>query len=155
MTHTTLKPLRRCPRFVLAAALVAAASCAGCGGGDSGGAAGKPADTKAERAAVRRVLADLQAASRAGDGKRICDKIFTPKLAQSVAKSAASGSCATEVKQNLFSPTTQITVNRVAVNAPADATATVAEANGNISTVSLVKEGGRWLIRGVQAAQSS
>jgi hypothetical protein len=121
---------------------------AGCGGGD----AKKPPATDPERAAVTRVLADLQAASRAGDGKRICNDIFTVKLANSITRSAQSGSCAKEVRNKLFSPQTRITVKSVAVTPPSDATAVVTEQNGNTSKVFLIKQAGQWRIRGVQAA---
>ncbi len=123
----------------------------GCGGTDD-----KAADTIAAKAtdqtAVRQVLTDLQTASRAGDGTRICTQIFTPKLSNSVTTSAASGSCAKEVKLKLFSPKTALAVQNVDVTDPANATATVKEATGNTSTVFLVKQSGRWRIRSVQAA---
>jgi len=121
----------------------------GCGGGDN---TEKPPVGDAERKAVTRVLADLQAASRAGDGKRICNSIFTVKLANSITRSARSGSCAREVRNNLFSPRTRIAVDRVTVTDPADATAVVTEQNGNTSKVFLVKQAGQWRIRGVQPA---
>ena len=138
----------------VAAAAVVAAALAGCGGGSSGDK--KPAgdtSTKAENTtAVKQVMSDLQTASRAGDGKRICTQIFTPKLADSVTKSAASGSCAKEVRKKLFSRKARITVQNIDVPNPANATATIKEANGNTSTVFLVKQSGRWRIRSVQPA---
>jgi hypothetical protein len=133
---------------VTTALLVVAAVVAGCGGGHAKKA--PPADP--DRAAVARVLADLQAASRAGDGKRICNDIFTVKLANSITRSAASGSCAKEVRRNLFSPQTRISVQRVDVTAPSDATAIVTEENGNTSKVLLIKQAGQWRIRGVRPA---
>jgi hypothetical protein len=105
-----------------------------------------------DEAAVRQVLTDLQTASREGDGDRVCNQIFTPKLSNAVTKSSASGSCATEVKNKLFSADTQIEVQSVTVSDDANATATVKEANGNTSTVFLVKQSGRWRIRSVAAA---
>jgi acetoacetate decarboxylase len=121
----------------------------GCGGDDDK----KESDsTQTQETAVRTVLADLQQASVAGDGKRICTQIFTPKLADSVTKSAKSGSCAKEVRQKLFSPTTKLTVQNVTVTDPVNATATIAEANGNVSNVFLVRQSGRWRIRSVQPA---
>ena len=134
-------------RAALVVGLATAGS--GCGGGDDDKPP-PPADT--ERAAVVRVLADLQAASRAGDGKRICNGIFTVKLANSITRSSKSGSCAKEVRRNLFSPQTRFTVERVDFADASDATATVTEQNGNTSKVFLVKQAGQWRIRGVQAA---
>jgi hypothetical protein len=133
-------------RGVVAAAISAAAALAGCGGGDDK----KPQPPDPETAAVERVLADLQAASRRGDGKRICNTIFTVKLADSITRSAKSGSCAKEVRKKLFSPRTRITVRSVRVSEPADATAIVTEQNGNTSKVLLIKQSGQWRIRGVQ-----
>ncbi len=120
----------------------------GCGGSDD-----KQEDPKVTgEAAVRKVLGQLQQASLAGDGERICTQIFTPKLANSVTRSAKSGSCAREVKAKLFSPQTRLTVQDVNVTDPVNATATVKEANGNTSSVFFVRQSGRWRIRSVQPA---
>ena len=102
--------------------------------------------------AVRQVITDLQTAAREGDGERICNQIFTPKLSNSVTRASSTGSCATEVKSKLFSPETQIEVQNVSVPDEANATATVKESNGNTSTVFLVKQSGRWRIRSVTPA---
>jgi hypothetical protein len=135
---------RRTFAVVAVAVLVAVG---GCGGGNASG------DQKAtDEKDVARVMSDLQTASRAGDGQRVCGQIFTPKLADSVTKAAKSGSCATEVKKKLFSPNAKITVENVDVQNPANATATIKEANGNTSSVFLVKQSGRWRIRSVQPA---
>lgn len=128
-------------------AVLMCAGLTGCGGGSSASQQ-KASDEKD----VRQVLTDLQTASRDGDGTRICTQIFTPKLANSVTRSATSGSCATEVRKKLFSPQAQIGIENVNVPDPANATATVKEQNGNTSTVFLVKQSGRWRIRSVQPA---
>jgi hypothetical protein len=144
---------RRLTQLAALAALTAAL--AGCGGASGGGGA-KPASaatTKAtEDTAVKQVMADLQTASRAGDGRRICTQIFTPKLANAVTTAAKSGSCAKEVKKKLFSRKAEIAVQNVDVPNTANASAVIKEANGNTSTVFLVKQSGRWRIRSVQAA---
>jgi hypothetical protein len=131
--------------LVLSAGLAAG----GCGGGSDDGSADRPAG---DEASVRRVLSDLQAAAVAGDGTRICGQIFTPKLARSVADSSKSGSCAEEVRRNLFSPTTRLTVQRVTIADDTNATATVTEASRKTSTVFLVRESRRWRIRSIQPA---
>ena len=141
----------------LATVAVLAAAIAGCGSGssDTGSkpkATVAPADKAADNTAVKQVMADLQTASRAGDGKRICTQIFTPKLANSVTTSAKSGSCAREVKKKLFSRKSKISVLNVDLPNAANATAVIKEANGNTSNVFLVKQSGRWRIRSVQAA---
>jgi len=100
-----------------------------------------------DRDAVEQVMSDLQSASRDGDGQRICNEIFTPKLSDSVTRSSGTGSCASEVKAKLFSPEAQIEVQD-----SSNATATVEEANGNVSNVFLVKQDGRWRIRSVTPA---
>lgn len=138
----------------LAALAVLTAALAGCGSGSNADKkpAVAPANTAADSTAVKQVMSDLQTASRAGDGKRICTQVFTPKLTNSVTMSAKSGSCAKEVKKKLFSPKALITVQNIDVPNAANATATIKEANGNISTVFLVKQSGRWRIRSVQPA---
>ena len=128
-------------------ALSAGLAAGGCGGSNDGG--DRPSG---DEASVRRVLSDLQAAAVAGDGTRICRQIFTPKLAQSVAASSKSGSCAEEVRRNLFSPTTRLTVQRVTIADDTNATATVTEASRKTSTVFLVRQSGRWRIRSIQPA---
>ena len=102
--------------------------------------------------AVEQVLSDLQSASREGDGERICNQIFTPKLATLVTNSSESGSCATEVRQNLFAQDARFEVQNVDVPDESNATAIVKEANGDTSTVFLVKQSGRWRIRSVAPA---
>ena len=124
-------------------ALAVVAPLGGCfGGGDDG----------SDSDAVNQVLTDLQSASRDGDGSRICDEIFTPKLAASVSRNAKSGNCAKEVKAKLFSPDAEIDVEKIDLPDESSATATVKEANGNVSKVFLVKQDGQWRIRGVTPA---
>lgn len=126
--------------------LTALAAIVGCGG-DSGSdkAAGQDQEN-----AVRFVMADLQAASRDGDGERICNRIFTPKLADSVTAASESGSCAKEVETALFSPQVRIVVEDVNVADPTNATALVREQNGKSSRVLLAKQGGEWRVRSVE-----
>lgn len=83
---------------------------------------------------------------------RICDQIFTAKLADSVTSASKSGSCAKEAKENLFSPQVRIVVEDVEVSDPANATAIVREQNGKTSKVFLAKQGGKWRVRSVAPA---
>ena len=77
-----------------AAAVAMTVALSSCGGGSDGdNPAGDTSSKSDDSTAVKQVMSDLQTASRAGDGKRICAQIFTPKLADSVTESAASGSC--------------------------------------------------------------
>lgn len=135
-------------KFLVLLALIALVGCGGTSGeGDS--SEGQGGD---EESSVRFVVADLQAASRDGDGDRICNQIFTPKLADSVTSASKSGSCAKEVKENLFDPRERLVVEDVEVVDPTTATAIVKESNGKTSKVSLVKQGGEWRIRSVAPA---
>lgn len=144
---TTRRPSARGPLVALLA-VSAGLAAGGCGGSD-----GAATDQRSgDETAVRTALGNLQAAALAGDGKRICTEIFTPKLANSVTSSSKSGSCATEVRRNLFSPTTRLTVQSVTVADQANATARVKERSGAVSTVYFVRQSGRWRIRSVQAA---
>lgn len=147
MTHSVAA---RGSLLALLALLAMSASLAvgGCGGSDDD-TAGQPSR---DETSVRRLLSDLQTAAVAGDGKRICTQIFTPKLAQSVAASSKSGSCPEEVRRNLFSPATRLTVQNVKIADEATATATVQEASRRTSRVFLVRQSGRWRIRSVQPA---
>jgi hypothetical protein len=130
------------------ACLTAAIVLAGCGG-DS---AGDGQSAEAEESAVQFVMADLQAASRDGDGDLICNEIFTTTLADSVTSASESGSCAKEVEQQMFTPNARIVVDVVEVHNATEATATVTEQNGNTSEVSLLKQGGEWRVSGVRPA---
>jgi hypothetical protein len=98
--------------------------------------------------AVKQVMSDLESASREGDAARICKDIFTPKLAASISRASDAGSCAGEVKSQLFSDA-QIAVESVEVSDDSNATATVEEGNGNVSRVHLVKQDDQWRIRSV------
>lgn len=128
---------------ILVVAVAAAAVVVTRGGNDGG---------SSDEADVRQVLTDLESASREGDGERICNRIFTPKLANLVTSSSASGSCASEVKAKLFSPDAQIEIESVNVTDESNATAIVKEANRNTSTVFLVRQSGVWRIRSVTPA---
>jgi hypothetical protein len=152
-TRGTTMATRRAPRAALLGAVgLLAVAGAGCGGSDKKDDGLTKDQQATDKAAITDVLGELQAASRAGDGDRVCTQIFTPKLADSVTKSSSSGSCATEVKAKLFSPSTKLTVQNVTVTDPVNATATIKEANGNVSTVFFVKQSGRWRMRSVQPA---
>ncbi len=133
--------LTKCPLSLAVALLVGLTGCAEGGQG-----------SRNEQSSVRFVVSDLQAASRNGDGDRICTEIFTPKLADSVTTASKSGSCAKEVKKNLFDPQERFVVEEVTIVNPTTATAIVKESNGKTSKMSLVKQSGKWRIRSVGRA---
>ena len=144
-SSTTSLPVRGSRIALLA--VFGALAVGGCGGSDDNAADQRAGD----ETSVRKALSDLQAASVAGDGNRICTVIFTPKLAESVKTSSKSGSCAEEVRRNLFSPTTKLTVQSVTVADETNASAKVKEASGETSTVFFVRQSGHWRIRSIQA----
>jgi len=103
---------------------------------------------RADEGAILGTVDALQSASRRGDGAAICRELFTPRLARSIA-AAAKHSCAAEVRRTLFSPDTSISVQRDVRVTGARATAVIREQNGNVSTLSLRRDGGRWRIDAV------
>jgi hypothetical protein len=126
------------------AVVLAAVALAGCGGSEDAG-------TKTQRtvpADQRGILATidaLQTASRDGDGLRICHEIFTQNLARAIRRSAKR-SCPSEVRRNVFRRGETIAVERGIQVKGATATAVIREQNGNVSTLHLVRQAGRWRI---------
>src|SRR5215208_2381808 len=109
---------------VIVVVLAVAACGSGSSGGERGGGMGE------DEGAVRGVMADLQAASREGDSRRICNDIYTPKLSDSVTSASKSGSCPKEVRKNVFDPKAKIRVEDVKIVDPVNARARVVEQNG-------------------------
>jgi hypothetical protein len=126
------------------AAVSIVALLAGCGGSD--GPAAKPG-TKVggDQRAVLNTVASLQTASRKGDGAAICATVFTARLARSITTASKRG-CAQEVRRRLFSSSAEISVQRNIRVRGAGATAVIKEHNGDVSTLRLLKQGGRWRI---------
>ena len=138
---------RRRAVLSLTVSVSACAFVAGCGG--SGDA--KPSPASIDKTAIRAVISDLQAATAASDGKHICQQIFTPKLTASVKRSAKGGSCSHEVERSL-GPASKLRLTAVSRTDAANGTATIKESSGAVSTIFLVKQGGRWRIRSIQPA---
>ena len=132
-------------RLLAAMVVVLVPVMAGCGGDSED-------EGTSDVQAVAKVMSALDTASRAGDGDRICNQLFTPKLANSVSTSSSSGECGQEVKAKLFSPDSEMSVKDIQVPDEANATATVKETNGNTSRIYLVKQDGQWRIRSVAPA---
>jgi hypothetical protein len=93
----------------------------------------------------------LQEAGRRGDGAAICRDVFTARLARSIAR-AAGRPCAPTVRQTLFSPDTSISVQRDVRVTGQRATAVIREQNGDVSTLALLRQGGRWRIDSITPA---
>ena len=110
-----------------------------CGGGN--GANEKRFD--GDSADVAAVVDRLQTYAREGDGSKICSDLLTPQLSQFIATSFNS-SCAKRVADQLGAKTT-ITVRRLRVDGPL-ASATVVEANRNVTGMAFIKRDGEWRI---------
>jgi hypothetical protein len=128
-------------------AVIIGVAVAGCGGSDKK----PPADqTSAAPISVdqRSILATidaLQTASRRGDGHTICDDLLTPQLVRSVEK-AAKQSCAGELREKLFAPNAEISVGSQLKVVGNRGAAVIREQNGNVSSLSLLEQQGRWRI---------
>jgi hypothetical protein len=120
--------------------LVLACTALGACGGDQG-ANEKRFD--GDSADVASVVDRLQDYARGGDGSKICSELMTPQLSQFIATSFKT-SCAKRVADELGAKTT-ITVRRLRVDGPL-ASATVVEANRNVTGMAFVKRGGEWRI---------
>jgi hypothetical protein len=120
--------------------LVLACTALGACGGDKG-ANEKRFD--GDSADVAAVVDRLQTYARDGDGSKICSDLLTPRLTQFIATSFDT-SCAKRVADQLGGKTT-ITVRRLRVDGPL-ASATVVEANSNVTGMAFVKRGGEWRI---------
>ena len=90
------------------------------------------------------VVDRLQDYARDSDGPRICSELLTPQLARYIASSFDS-SCQQRVNQQLGDDATTITVRRLRVEGPL-ASATVTEANSNVTGMAFVKRDGHWRI---------
>jgi hypothetical protein len=96
-----------------------------------------------DSADVAAVVDRLQTYAREGDGSKICSELMTPQLSQFIAASFNS-SCAKRVADQLGAKTT-ISVRRLRVDGPL-ASATVVEANRNVTGMAFIKRDGKWRI---------
>lgn len=118
----------------LAAAVVCLGLLAGCGDDDSDNA-----DKE-----ITAVVSELQVASRAGDGARICNDLFTENLAISV-KNASKQACADEVAANIASDDAEFKLENLKVNGN-NATAVVVDQRGQRSAVLFQRANDSWRI---------
>jgi hypothetical protein len=137
---------------VLAAALTLAAAL-GCGSDDDQEA---PADQRApavsgEQRAIFNAIDALQTASRQGDARKICNDIFTERLAHSI-PDPSSRSCEKEVRETFASP--QLSIGRQVDIRGSRATVTVRDQDGRTSRLFLVKAGDRWRIDRIEPVKS-
>jgi hypothetical protein len=138
------------------AVVTAVAALAGCGGSDKDSPPAQKPQSATVSGSQRGILTTvdaLQTASRKGDGRTICAELFTPQLVKSV-EAAAKRSCAKEVRQRLFTPDAEISVGRDIKVSGDRGTAVVLEQNGNVSTLSMLKQSSQWRIDRVAAKKS-
>jgi hypothetical protein len=110
---------------------------------------------KGEEHEVAQTIANLQSDTSAPDQKRVCEN----DLAQSIVKqlNQSQGGCERVIKtqQTEIDPGLEVTVESVHITgAPAARTATATvkstfEGKRRISTLELVKEGGKWKVSGL------
>ena len=111
----------------------------GCGGDDS-----NEDRYDGEKARVAKVIDELSAAAREGDGQTICSELFTRNLAISVAR-ASKQPCAAEVTENVFAEEAAYAVQDLGLTGR-QAVVRVTDEKDRRSTLLLQKEKGRWLI---------
>ena len=137
------------PRRVAgAAALGAALLLGGCGGGEEAPTTSQPSPVQGDQRAILDTVDALNTAGREGDGGKVCDQLFTAALKRSV-EVAAGRSCAVEVERSLAAPDEEISLQRDVRIAGTKASAVIREQNGNVSTLHLVRQAGRWRIAAV------
>jgi hypothetical protein len=129
------------------AVVAAVAALAGCGGSDKDtpSAQKSPQAVSGSERGILATVDALQTASRKGDGRMICGDLFTAQLVKSV-EAASKRSCAKEVRKRLFTPDAEISVGRDITVKGDRGTAVVREQNGNVSTLSLLKQSSQWRI---------
>lgn len=140
--------------MVLVAALALAASL-GCGSEDDqeGPAEQDAPAVSGEQRAILSTIDGLQTASRRGDARKICNEIFTERLAESI-PDPSSRSCEKEVRATFASPDVQLSIGRQMQIRGARATVTVLDEDGRTSRLVLVKRGERWQIDRIKAVKS-
>jgi hypothetical protein len=116
-------------------------------------ACGETASTsgyKGESHGVAQTVSDLQTDATAGDQKKLCENDLAATL---TARLRAGGGCQEVLKKELHEiDALNMTIESVAVNG-AGATARVKSTysgKSRLTTLTLVKEGSRWKISGVQ-----
>ncbi len=126
------------------ATFLVVAALPGCGGDDGAQSSTQPA-VAADQRGVLETIDALQNASRRGAGGEICDDVFTSQLVQSIER-ASTRSCPTEVRTRLFRQDASISVQRGIEVKGNRATAVIREPNGDVSTLHMLKQAGRWRI---------
>ena len=127
------------------AVLLAAAALLGCGGSDDAPRTAPQPAVGGDQRGILATIDELQTASRSGDGRKICAEVFTAQLARSIAR-ASKRSCSREVREKLFRADESISVQRSVTVVGSKATAVIREQNGDVSTLHMLRQAGRWRI---------
>jgi hypothetical protein len=109
-------------------------------------------DSDSSDAQIAAVVMQLEDASRAGDGGRICDQLFTENLAISV-KRASKQECADEVAENVASDDAEFKLERLDVKGD-NATAELVDQRGERSAVLFERDGDSWRIARISGVGS-
>ena len=141
-------------RTTAAALVIAAASAAlaGCGGGGSSNS-GNAARFSGAQKDVAKVVDDLQAAARAGDGAKICGEIFSDTLQRSV--ESASGDCEAAVNKSLHSPKEGFVARTIDITGDRAVAVVDEQLTGRPTTMFFSKQGGQWRIDAVRPRQGT
>jgi hypothetical protein len=128
-------------RFIAHAAVITCVAVLGACGGDAG-----PNEKRfdGDSADVAAVVDQLQDYARDGDGAKICSDLMTPELSRFISASFDTP-CGKRVAGQLGNEKAEITVRRLKVEGPV-ASATVVEANRNVTGMAFVKRDGEWRI---------
>jgi len=122
------------------ATVAIAVSLGACGDDNDDGSGG----FKGEEKKVAVVVDYLSAASRSGDGERICNELFTRNLSTSVAKTSKK-SCPDEITKKLFDEDARYNIDDIAVTGN-KATVRVTDQVNRESVLQMVNENGAWKI---------
>lgn len=131
------------------AVLAACAAVAGCGSGDDAEDGATTGGGNAEQQQIQKLVTTLTEASRASDGGRICEEVFTEALRLSI-KTTSGRRCGEEVSANLASPEASFELEGLQVTGT-EATGTLVDQEGRRSPAVFVKQGGQWRISGIRS----
>jgi hypothetical protein len=145
-----LPTIRRAPLAATATATVTALALAGCASSVS------TSGFNGEQREVAQVVANLQTHTNGGDEARVCGNDLAHAIVARL--NEAPGGCEQAIKRQLaeIDPGLEVTVESVHIaGTPAARTATASvkstfEGKHRLSTLALVKEGGKWKISGLQ-----
>lgn len=133
----------------IASVLVAAVSA--CGGSNAPKQNGINASRfSGGKKAAAAVVDELQAASRSGDTKAICNEVFSPQLASRVAGQAGT-TCEARVGKKLIGRRVTIIVQTLAITGKDTAVAQVVQRGGQRSRLQLARRDGRWQVDNIVA----